>query len=295
MKEKSSVEIPMYRGSGLSSHKASKDRLRGNSAPGKGREMVSDKDFWKKLFLSHQSDEIASKRLLAEFSRQFNISAGLPHRPDFGTEGPDWRAIAAWLNDDNRMPNQVTIQMFSGRPFFLTVELHPQSARQDLNWSTDYSWCDRWMFNRLNGSILMSKIPLKADWKLNESFGEWPPVPFPSSHEILREESLCENDQELAYLIWAGAAWFVMEIFYPEGKESVSPESEIPHLSELQQALWGDLRHHVRSLNEERFSLQRLPAEWSARSLKEITALLQEIPESESLYREFLVEPERRD
>jgi hypothetical protein len=183
-----------------------------------------------------------------------------------------------------------------GEAIDLIVELHPQSARQDRNWSTEYSWVDRWITGRRPGSILMAKIPFKNDWELNLSGPrEWPPPPFPGAVSISPEESPCENDHELAYFIWDFTASFVMNIFYPAGKESASQDSEIPHFSEVQQALWSDLRHHVKSLKQEWILLYSEDAERYEWILRSITELLHKIPESESLYKEFMVEPDRPD
>jgi len=275
-------------------------RLGLNPGQGKGRKMVSDKNSSKKVSLrvphEYQTEELVGKAIQADFYLRVR-GLFLRHRPLFGTGGLDWLAIAGWLSDKNRMPNRVKLEVVWDEARALIVELHPQNARQDRIWSTDYSWVDRWMVSKFfPGTIIMSKVPLKNDWELDLSDpSEWPRKPYPSEISLWAGEPLCQNQQELAYKIWFSTAAFSMKIFYPEGKESASRDSEIPYFSGVQQVLWEDLRHHVSSLKEEWFSLYKGGMEGRDRIQRQIIELLQEIPESESLYREFMVEPDRPD
>jgi len=239
-----------------------KARLREKSPQGKGRKMVYDKNSSKKVPLpvprEYQTEALVGKPIQPDFYLR-DRARFLRHRPLVRTEGLDWLAIAGWLKDENRMPNQVRLEVVWDEGRALIVDLHPQSARQDHNWSKDYSWVDRWMLSKsFLGTIIMSKMSLKNDWEIDSSIpSDWSRRPYPSELILTAGEPFFENEQELAYHIWFSTAAYSLNIFYPEGKESASRDSEIPYFSELQQALWADLRHHVSSLKEEWYSLSR--------------------------------------
>jgi len=273
-----------------------KARLREKSPQRKVGKMAYDKNSSKKVPLpvprEYQSESLYGIPILPDFYLR-DRGRFLRHRPLVGTEGLDWLAIAGWLKDENRMPNQVRLEVVWDEGRALIVDLHPQSARQDRNWSKDYSWVDRWMLSKsFPGTIVMSKMALKNDWEIDSSIpSDWSLRPYPSELSLTAGEPLCENEQELAYNIWFSTAAFSMNIFYPEGKESASRESEIPYFSEVQLALWEDLRHHAKSLKEEWHALSQGGMEGRVRLQGQIIWLLQHIPESESLYTEIMLTP----